>query len=123
MCNGGPTKIIITVSATTANPAPPGLSDGVSSLPIGGGNDAEFTTTVVAGQQVQFVAAGDITGFTDITEGPGSDIFKTDPTAANNWTGVIGSLPSTDTREYTIYYNVKGAPNNPYKQDPKLRMK
>ena len=123
MCNGGPTKIIITVSATTANPAPPGLSDGVTSLPIGGGNDAEFTTMVVAGQQVQFVTAGDITEFVEIREGAGSDIFKTDPTAANNWTGVIGSLAAPDTREYTIFYNVKGAPNNPYQQDPKLRMK
>ncbi|MBZ0326312.1 MAG: hypothetical protein K8F54_01790 [Altibacter sp.] len=123
MCNGGPTKIIVTVSATTANPAPPGLSDGVTSLPIGGGNDAAFTTVVVAGQQIQFVPAGDITEITAIQEGSGSDIFKTDPTAANNWTGVIGSLPASDTREYTIFYNVKGAPGNPYRQDPKLQMK
>jgi hypothetical protein len=123
MCNGGPTKIIVTVSATTANPAPPGLSDGVTSLPIGGGNDAEFTTTVVAGQQIQFVPGGDVTAITRITEGAGSDIFKTDPTPANNMTGVIGSLPANDTREYTIFYTVKGHEGTTYQQDPKLHMK
>lgn len=123
MCNGGgPPKITVTVSATTAVPFPPGLSDGVSSVEPGGTNDKEFTTTVQPGQTVQFVPGGNVTQITAITEGEGSDIFSTDPTKANNWTGVIGSnLAKNDTREYTICYQVSGH-NDTYCQDPKLRM-
>ena len=123
MCNGGgPPKITITITATTENPFPPGLSDGVTTLPIGGPNDSGFTTVVVPNQQVQFVKAGDITEF-QIIEGQGSDIFKPDPTAANNYTGVIGTnLQNDQSREYTIQYRVKGH-DSPFDQDPELKMK
>ena len=129
MCNGGgPAKITITVSATTDKPYPPGLSDGVTTMPIGGGNDANFTTEVVANQPIQFVVGGDVTAITEIKEGPGSDIFSTDPTPANKFLGKIGSLPKGDTREYAIYYTVAGNVDengNPvvFQQDPKLQMK
>lgn len=124
MCNGGgPPKIIITFSATTAIPKPPGISDGSNQVGIGEGGDKKFTTEVKPGQKVQFKVAEDISGITKIEEGPGSDIFKTDPSAANEWTGVIGNLDDEDTREYTVYYNVNGAPDNPYCQDPELKMK
>ncbi|NNK72274.1 MAG: hypothetical protein HKO94_03685 [Flavobacteriaceae bacterium] len=123
MCNGGgPPKITITISATTANPFPPGLSDGVTTLPPGGPNDANFTTVVVPNQTVQFVKGGDVTEIA-IVEGSGSDIFKTDPTAENNWTGVIGTGPNNnEDREYTINYKVSGHTQT-YSQDPKLQMK
>jgi hypothetical protein len=125
MCNGGgPPKIIITFSATTAVPHPPGISDGETTLPPGGPNDKKFTTAVKPGQQVQFKVAGDISAIASITEGEGSDIFETDPTAANDWTGTVGKkLENDDTREYTVCYNVNNAPANPYCQDPQLKMK
>ncbi len=123
MCNGGgPPKIVITITATTAVPFPPGLSDGATTLPVGGSSDKDFTTPVVPNQQVQFVKAGDITEI-QIIEGTGSDIFKTDPTAANNFTGVIGTgLQNDESREYTIQYRVTGH-DSPYDQDPQLKMK
>lgn len=123
MCNGKkPTPITITVSATTATPWPPGLSDGLTSMPIGGGNDANFTTDVVPGQQVTFKVSEDISEITDIREGVG-DLFSVNPTAANGWTGIVGPKKANPESDYTICYNVNGAPNNPYCQDPKLHMK
>lgn len=124
MCNGGgPPKITITISATTATPYPPGLSDGLKSLPPGNPNDAKFTTFVVPNQSVQFIKGGDVTEI-QILEVAGSDIFKTDPTAANNWTGVIGTPKKGDPDflEYLINYKVKGH-SEQYSQDPKLEMK
>ncbi|MBT8184474.1 MAG: hypothetical protein KJN76_06520 [Eudoraea sp.] len=118
-----PPVITITITATTAVPHPPGISDGTTTLPPGGPNDKAFTTEVVPGQTVKFTMAGDITGITKIKEGSGSDIFSQDPTPENDFTGIIGSLPSSDTRAYTIYYNVKDAPKNPYHQDPQLKMR
>ncbi len=123
MCNGSkPLPITITVTATTANPFPPGLSDGITTLPIGGPNDANFTTEVVPGQKITFKVAGDISAITAIKEGAG-DLFSVDPSAANGWTGTVGPVKANPGSEYTICYNVNGAPNNPYCQDPKLLMK
>jgi len=124
MCPGPkPLPITITVSATTAQPFPPGLSDGLNTLPIGGPNDAKFITEVVPGQEVHFVVGGDITEITTITETVG-DFFSTNPSKANNWVGIVGSkrtnVPGSD---YTVCYYVKGAAANPYCQDPKLQMK
>lgn len=125
MCNGGgPPKIIITFSASTDIPHPPGISDGSNTISIGAGGDEKFTTVVKPGQKVQFKVDGDISDISSITEGPGSDIFETDPSAENDWTGTIGkNLADDDTREYTVCYNVNGAPSNPYCQDPELKMK
>lgn len=115
-----PPKITITVSATTATPHPPGLSDGVLTIPIGGSGDAEFTTDVVKGQTVQFVGAENLT-LTSITEDV--NLFSTNPTPANNFTGIVGSLPKKETKEYTLFYTVTGHPDETYQQDPKIRMK
>lgn len=113
-----PKKITITVSATTATPHPPGLSDGTLTLPIGGTGDKEFTTGVVSGQTVQFVGAENLT-LTKITEDV--DLFSTNPTPANNFTGIVGTLPKEETKEYTLFYTVAGHPDKTYQQDPKLR--
>ncbi|WP_297795615.1 hypothetical protein [uncultured Eudoraea sp.] len=115
-----PKKITINVSATTAIPHPPGLSDGTLSLPIGGPGDAEFTTDVVKGQPVQFVGTENAT-ITKITEDV--DLFSTNPTPANKFTGIVGSLPENETKEYTLFYTVAGHPGITYKQDPKIRGK
>lgn len=127
MCNG-PSKITITVSATAAIPHPPGLSDGLTTLPPGAPNDKAFTTEVVANQPVQFVKGGAVSAITKIEEGEGSDIFSTDPTPENNFLGKIGSLGAGQSREYTIYYTVTGKVDQSgdpivYKQDPQLQMK
>jgi hypothetical protein len=124
MCPGPkPLPITITVTATTATPFPPGLSDGLLSVPIGGANDADFTTEVVPGQEVHFVVGGDISEITAITETVG-DFFSVNPTQKNGWVGTVGpNRPNKTGSDYTVCYNVNGAPNNPYCQDPKLRMK
>tara|TARA_R100000935_G_scaffold8302_2_gene17350 strand:+ start:47867 stop:48241 length:375 start_codon:yes stop_codon:yes gene_type:complete len=123
MCPGPkPLPITITVSATTALPWPPGLSDGLTSVPIGGANDADFTTEVVPGQQVIFVTAGDIIAITQITESAG-DLFSINPTPENNFTGTIGPKKAILNSEYTLYYTVKGHEGTVYEQDPKLNMK
>ena len=111
--------IKITVSATTANPFPPSLSDGTNTST--GLGDENFTTDVSAGDKVQFLVGENVTKITAITETVGN-LFSQDPSAANNWTGVVkGSKPGT-IADYSISYDVSGAPNNPYTQDPKLRM-
>jgi len=123
MCPGPkPLPITITISATTAQPFPPGLSDGLLTVPIGGPNDADFTTQVVPGQQVNFSVAGDISEITAIIEDAG-DLFSVNPTKENNWVGIIGPKKNIPISDYTVCYNVKGAAANPYCQDPKLHMK
>ncbi len=123
MCPGPkPLPITITVTATTATPWPPGLSDGLLSVPVGGPNDAAFTTEVVPGQQINFVAAGDIIAFTSIVESVG-DLFSVDPTPANNFSGTIGPKKAIVGSEYTIFYTVRGHEGTVYQQDPKLHMK
>lgn len=122
MCPGPkPTPITITISATAAKPFPPSITDGLNSAPIGG--DKNFTTAVVPGQSIMFRVAGDIAAITAIPEGPGSDIFSTDPLLSNNWTGIIGTdVDGDDTREYSITYVMKGD-GATYTVDPKLLMK
>lgn len=124
MCPGpDPLPITITITATTAIPHPPGLSDGLLSVPVGGANDADFTTEVVANQKIHFVVGGDITEITAITETVG-DFFSVNPTQKNGWVGTVGPKRANKPgSEYTICYNVRGASENPYCQDPKLRIK
>lgn len=123
MCPGPkPTPITITISATAADPNNPTISDGLASSQPGKVQD--FKTIVVPTQTIMFRVGGDIAAITAIPEGPGSDIFSTDPLLSNNWTGIIGSLPADDTREYSISYTMKGdTTGKVYTIDPKLQMK
>ena len=121
MCNNPTTKAhTINVSATTAKPWPPTLSDGTNVSSTEGG-DINFTTLVSAGDSVAFTVGGDVSALKKIKETKGN-LFKTNPTAANNWTGIINDSKKNDKAEYSIEYDVTGAPDNPYKQDPKLQM-
>lgn len=123
MCPGkNPPPITITISATAADPNNPTLSDGLATSQPG--KAKEFKTIVVPTQNIMFRVGGDIAAITAVPEGPGSDIFSTDPLLSNNWTGVIGDLPADDTREYSISYTMKGdATGTVYTEDPKLQMK
>tara|TARA_R110001632_G_scaffold232813_2_gene374742 strand:+ start:2158 stop:2535 length:378 start_codon:yes stop_codon:yes gene_type:complete len=124
MCPGPkPTPITITISATAAKPNDPTLSDGLATSQPGKAN--EFKTVVVPTQTIMFRVGGDIAAITAVPEGPGSDIFSTDPLLSNNWTGIIGAdLGNNDTREYSICYTMKGdATGTVYTEDPKLQMK
>lgn len=114
-------KMTITVSATEEHPFPPGLSDGLMSTPPGGNEqtDIDFTTPVSCGQVVQFVSSGEISSMS-IVEGEG-DFFRVDPSAENNWTGLVGSMAPDVKHEYTIHYAVNGVQQPP--QDPQLQMK
>lgn len=122
-------KITVIVSATTATPHPPGLSDGSVSLPPGSSEQGakDFTILVEEGQTIQFVGGGDLTISGFALKGPSpfkpSDHHKYFPGPQNHYTGVIGSFGNNDVREFTITYHVKGHGDYPYSQDPQLQMK
>jgi hypothetical protein len=72
--------------------------------------------------------SGDVSAITAITDDtPNVNLFSSGPAPMNDgtgrWSGVIGSFPPNTTESYSISYNVTGASENPYTQDPKLRMK
>lgn len=112
------TTITITISATKAVPYPPTISDGTNTVSTEP-SDEGLVTAVSTGNQIKFVKAGDITSI-EIIETGGQDVFSTNPTAQNNWTGVIGVFPATTTEAYSITYVVDGTT---YVLDPQLRMK
>ncbi len=122
-------KITVAVTATTAIPHPPGLSDGSVSLPPGSSEEGDkaFTIFVEEGQTIQFVGGGDLTITAFSVKPPNpfkpGDHYRYFPGPQNNYTGVIGSFGDDDVREFTISYIVKGHGNKPYSQDPQLKMK
>lgn len=113
----------IQISATTATPYPPTLSDGTNTSSTESG-DQNFTTEVEGGKTIQWEIDGDISSIESITFE--KDNFFTElPTADNDWTATLkpkGKKKKGATDQYTIDYNVTGAPNNPYSQDPRLKM-
>jgi hypothetical protein len=121
MCTTGPSNpttktITITISATTAVPWPLTISDGTSVGSTDGG-DQNLVTRVNPGDTVVFKTAGDITAINAIQVKNGSpDLFSTDPTSSNGWTGIIGAK-NTNVESYNIQYTVGGTV---YTQDPKI---
>lgn len=112
--------IDITVSATTEKPWPPTLTDPIHSSNTEPG-DIAFTTAVKAGDKVQFLTGGAVTGIACISETEGN-IFSKDPTFANGWSGVVkGGAPGT-IATYRIIYEVNNDKNRPYSQDPKIEV-
>lgn len=108
-----PKTITITISATAENPGSPTVSDdnrGVGSGPT-------FTTSVAEGDTVVFAVSGDSTN--NIAEISNlvikNDLFSTEPTKENNWTGIIGDTEGDIT--YTIVYRMKD-----YRLDPKIKV-
>lgn len=123
MCGPGPSNpttktIVITISASTAVPWPLTINDGTS---VGSTDEGDkgLVTKVNPGDTVVFKTAGDITAINAIQIKDGSpDLFSTDPTSSNGWTGIIGAK-TTSIESYNIQYTVGGTV---YIQDPKLQM-
>lgn len=122
MCGPGPSNsITIVVSATTAAPFPPTISDGtnVGSTETG---DENLTTNVGAGYTVTIKKGGDISAINNIYPNLNSpNLFSQGPVlqADGSWVGVIGTLPKNTTESYSIDYTVNGTM---YTQDPKIQM-
>lgn len=122
MCGGTPT-VKISISASSKTPFPPTLNDGSHSSTTEQG-DVDFVTLVSAGSNIQFTVGGDISAITAITYTGENNVFKTMPTKQSDgsWQGVIGDFAADTEESYSITYTVNGAPNNPYTQDPKIRI-
>lgn len=122
-----PTNHNITITATTATPHPLTIkNDETGATTHTDPGDKNFTTHVNPGDTVTWKIAGDISAITAITENRGSEnLFSVNPAkiaGTENWKGTVGSKPGGSEEEYTISYNVTNARNNPYSQDPKLKM-
>jgi|TARA_R100000479_G_scaffold70100_3_gene33731 hypothetical protein len=120
-----PTKISLTIGATTANPFPPTLTDDSGFTSITEPADQKTTTLVSPGNIMIWKISEDITEINAITETVGDDVFSTNPTrqADGTWQGVVGNFPPGNEQYYSITYTVKGAPSNPYTQDPIMKIK
>jgi len=122
MCTTSPSPpatktITITISATTASPSPLTISDGTT---VGSTDtdDQNLITKVNPGDTIVFKIAGDISEINAIQVKDGSpDLFSTDPTSRNGWTGIIGAKV-TSIESYNIQYTVGGTI---YMQDPKIQ--
>jgi hypothetical protein len=118
----------LTVGAKTANPFPPSLTDDTGFTSITEGADQNTTTIVGPGDTMIWQISGDVSSIVAITDDTlNVNLFSSGPAAMNDgtgrWSGVIGNFPPGTTEAYSITYNVNGAPENPYAQDPKLSMK
>ncbi len=113
----------VTVSATTANPFPPSLSDDEGNNANTGPGDAAMTTLVGPGDSVSWQRAGDVSSLDNIFEPTGTDLFIIDPSKEDDgtWVGIIGSMPPGSEEAYSITYSVAGVQQPT--QDPKLRVK
>lgn len=111
----------VTVSATTANPFPPSLSDDEGHQADTAEGDKNMTTLVGPGDSVTWAKGGNISSLDNVFETNGVDLFIVDPSQENNgtWIGIVGSLPPGTEEEYSITYTVQG---KSYTQDPRLRM-
>lgn len=125
MCGPKPTKISLTIGATTAIPYPPTLTDDKGFTSITEKGDKKTTTLVSPGNIMIWKMSGDITKINAINEMGGDDVFSTNPTAQpdGTWQAVVGKFPPGNEQAYNIIYTVKDATNNPYTQDPVMRIR
>ena len=124
MCGPKPLKISLTIGATTARPFPPTLTDDNGFTSITEDGDKKTTTLVRPGNIMIWKMSEDITEI-KITENDGEDVFSKDPAQQpdGTWQAVVGNFDPGNHRDYSITYSVKGAPDNPYVQDPIMRIK
>lgn len=120
-----PTKINLIVGASTAIPFPPTLTNDTGFTSITEEGDDNTITLVSPGNIMVWKLSGDITKINAITETGGEDVFSTDPTeqADGSWQGVVGNFPPGNAESYSIIYTVRGATENPYTQDPIIKIK
>jgi hypothetical protein len=116
MC--GSKSVTIVVSATSASPFPPTISDGTSVGSTEEG-DENLTTNVGSGYTVVIKMAGDISSINNVYSTNGVNLFSSGPSRQSDgsWSGVIGALPKGTVETYSINYTVGG---NTYIQDPKI---
>ncbi|MGJ8592931.1 MAG: hypothetical protein ACSHXF_10305 [Aquaticitalea sp.] len=119
-----PVKISLTIGATTQNPYPPTLTDDKGFTTITEDGDKNVTTLVMPGNIMIWKMTEDIIQINSVTETGGDAVFSKDPSLQSDgtWQAVVGNFPTGNTQAYSITYTVKGAPGNPYTQDPKMRI-
>jgi hypothetical protein len=119
-----PTKISLTIGATTQIPFPPTLANDSGFTSITEDADKNTVTLVKPGNIMIWKMTEDVIEINAITENEGNDVFSTNPAKQSDgtWQAVVGNFPAGNYWDYNIIYTVKGAPNNPYTQDPKIRI-
>lgn len=112
----------VTVSATTAKPYPPSLSDDEGHQADTEDGDKNMTTLVGPGDVVTWQKGGNISSLDNVFETAGTDLFIVDPSPGNNgtWVGIVGSMDSGAEEAYSITYTVGGQSHT---QDPRLKMR
>ena len=83
---------------------------------------ADILTEVSSGEKVKWKIKNNsgITSIDAIIDTSSVQLFSVLPTAANNWTGTIGSLDSGSEESYKVEHTINGVK---YQQDPRLIMK
>ena len=114
----------LTVGATTAIPFPPTLANDQGFTSITEPADKNTTTLVKNGDIMIWKKSEDITDLNAITETGGDDVFSSNPKKQKDgtWKATVGNFPANNTQSYSITYTVKNALENPYTQDPKIKM-
>lgn len=125
MCGPPPVvKITLIVGATTKTPWPPTLEDDKGFTSITEGADQKTVTLVSPGNIMIWKMSEDIIQINAVTETGGDEVFSKNPTLQpdGTWQAVVGTFNPGNAQDYSITYTVKGAPNNPYTQDPKIKI-
>ncbi|MEH6762937.1 MAG: hypothetical protein V7655_00425 [Aequorivita antarctica] len=125
MCGTKPTKITLTIGATTANPFPPTLTDDGGFTSITEPGDKNTVTLVSPGNIMIWKMSENITKIIAVVETGGDDVFSTNPSLQpdGTWQAVVGNFPAGNEKSYSIVYAVRGATCDCYCQDPIMRIK
>ncbi len=115
----------LTIGATTAIPFPPTLANDQGFTSITEPADKNTTTLVKNGDIMIWIKSEDVTEINAITETGGDAVFSSNPALQSDgtWKATVGNFPADNTQSYSITYSVKGAPKNPYTQDPRIKIK
>ncbi len=118
-----PTKISLTIGATTQIPYPPTLANDSGFTSITEDADKNTITLVSPGDIMIWKMTEDVIEINAITENEGNDVFSTNPTKQSDgtWQAVVGNFPPGNTQSYSITYTVKGIEGT-FTQDPIMKI-
>lgn len=118
-----PTKISLTIGATTQIPYPPTLANDSGFTSITEDADKNTITLVSPGNIMIWKMTEDVIEINAITENEGNDVFSTNPTKQSDgtWQAVVGNFPPGNTQSYSITYTVKGIEGT-FTQDPIMKI-
>lgn len=118
-----PTKISLTIGATTQIPYPPTLANDSGFTSITEDADKNTITLVSPGNIMIWKMSEDITQINTVTETGGDNVFSTNPTQQSDgtWQAVVGNFPPGNTQSYSITYTVKGIEGT-FTQDPIMKI-